>query len=168
MLEFSRSCVFRGLIRLYCSSNKIAEFRPIRHILSKWFFSTLIAILTLQLASIRWLKLATLNFFKIRQQNKLWFIIRIEFISIIYGSSDYVLFKLYFVQPNMIFEISFNHDFSPKFWCLFSFALNLTNTDPIPYPHLQGVTIKPDDSWTEWCYSGHSGRFCQILGRVVL
>ena len=31
-----------------------------------------------------------------------------------------------------------------------------------------GVTITPDDFWTEWCYSGHSGRFCRILGRVVL
>ena len=26
-----------------------------------------------------------------------------------------------------------------------------------------GLTITPDDFWTEWCYSGHSGRFCQIM-----
>ena len=30
------------------------------------------------------------------------------------------------------------------------------------------LTITPDDFWTEWCYSGHSGRFYQILGRVDL
>ena len=30
------------------------------------------------------------------------------------------------------------------------------------------VTITPDDFWTEWCYSGHFGRFCRILDRVVL
>ena len=33
---------------------------------------------------------------------------------------------------------------------------------------IQAVTITSDDFWTEWSYSGHSGHFCQILGRVVL
>ena len=31
-----------------------------------------------------------------------------------------------------------------------------------------GLTISPDDFWTEWCYSGHTGRFLNFWSGGVI